>query len=64
MGRIRTLLTKRLGKQIVQLYRPELNTNFKENKVIVADRLVGATSKKLRNTVTGYVTRLMKVPEE
>ena len=64
MGRIRTQLTKRLGKQLVREYRAVLKQDFKENKIIVAERLEGATSKKLRNTVTGYVTRLMKVPEE
>lgn len=36
---------------------------FEENKKVVSD-LLPTASKKIRNSVSGYVTRLMKVKEE
>ena len=37
--------------------------SFEENKKVVGE-LLGDTSKKIRNTVAGYVTRLMKTDKE
>lgn len=36
---------------------------FEENKKVVAE-LIGDASKKIRNSVAGYVTRRMKAGEE
>jgi len=63
MGRIKTQLTKRLSFTIVKTGEPGLAKTFDENKVVVAE-LLGGASKKLRNTVAGYVTRLMKHKED
>lgn len=63
MGRIKTQLIKRLGTEIVKKAEDRLSTDFDENKPVVAE-LLGEASKKMRNTVAGYVTRLMQHREE
>ncbi len=62
MGRIKTQLIKRLTFEIMK-QREKLSPQFDENKKVVADLIAGA-SKKIRNSVAGYVTRLMKIKEE
>lgn len=63
MGRIKTKLIKRLTFESVNLCKDKFTTNFEENKKIVAE-LLGDASKKIRNSVAGYVTRMMKHKEE
>ena len=63
MGRIKTKLIKRLTFETIALSKDKLTVNFEENKKIVAE-LLGDASKKIRNSVAGYVTRLMKHKEE
>ncbi|MBS3148037.1 30S ribosomal protein S17e [Candidatus Woesearchaeota archaeon] len=63
MGRIKTQLIKRLTKDIIKMSKPELGQEFEQNKKVVAELISGA-SKKIRNSVAGYATRLMKVKEE
>lgn len=63
MGRIKTKLTRRLTFEILKTNREKLSPQFEENKKVVSGLLSGA-SKKVRNTVAGYVTRLMKTKEE
>jgi small subunit ribosomal protein S17e len=41
------------------MYKDRFSTNYEENKVKVAE-LVSVRSKKLRNIIAGYVTRIMK----
>lgn len=62
MGRIKTQLIKRLTFEIMK-QREKLSPQFEENKKVVAE-LLGGASKKIRNSVAGYVTRLMKIKEE
>ncbi|PIN75057.1 30S ribosomal protein S17e [Candidatus Woesearchaeota archaeon CG10_big_fil_rev_8_21_14_0_10_37_12] len=63
MGRIKTKLTKRLTFDILKKERAHLSKDFEENKKVVGE-LLGTTSKKIRNTVAGYVTRLMRSDKE
>jgi len=63
MGRIKTKLIKRLGFQLMKERGDELKENFDENKKLVEQFLKGP-SKKIRNCVAGYVTRLVKRKEE
>jgi small subunit ribosomal protein S17e len=63
MGRIKTKMCKRLTFELLKKYKDKLSANFDENKKIVSELLIGA-SKKVRNTVAGYVTRLMKTKED
>ncbi len=59
MGRIKTMLTKRVTNELVKAHRSEFKKDFNENKKIV-ERFAEIPSKKLRNTIAGYVTRQMK----
>lgn len=62
MGRIKTQLVKRLSFEVVKNHSDKLSKDFDENKQKVAEILEGA-SKKMRNVIAGYVTRLMKQEE-
>jgi small subunit ribosomal protein S17e len=59
MGRIKTKLIKALTNEVYSKYKEELTTDFNENKKVIDSVQVGA-SKKLRNVVAGYATRLKK----
>jgi len=59
MGRIKTTLIKRSTNKLVKLYGSELTTDYAENKKIV-EKYVELSSKKLRNVIAGYATRLAK----
>ena len=63
MGRIKTQLIKRISNKLIKEHGNELKKDFKENKEIVAN-LANLPSKKIRNVITGYVTRLMQTKEE
>ena len=63
MGRIKTKMIKRLTHQVVGLHKEEFKENFDENKKLV-DRFMTTPSKKIRNAIAGYVTRLTKVKED
>jgi small subunit ribosomal protein S17e len=48
-----------LTLELLEKHRDKLTTDFEDNKKLVAELMVGS-SKKLRNVVAGYVTRLKK----
>lgn len=59
MGRIKTSLVKRNTLQLMKENGDRITTDFEENKKVV-DELLTFQSKKLRNIVAGYATRLKK----
>jgi len=59
MGRIKTTLIKRKTKELLDSYSERFTTDFTENKKITA-QLAEISSKKLRNIIAGYATRLKK----
>ncbi|MFH1848891.1 MAG: 30S ribosomal protein S17e [archaeon] len=59
MGRIKTLLVKRITRELVNRHSEKFSTEFEGNKRILMQYIPG-TSKKLKNTIAGYVTRLKK----
>lgn len=63
MGRIKTTLTKRNAKKLIADNPKVFKKNFKENKELVS-QLAEFNSKKLRNIIAGYVTRLTKQAED
>ena len=63
MGRIKTTLIKRASKQIFREHSEDIKENFDDNKSIVT-RFADIPSKKLRNIIAGYVTRLAKTKEK
>jgi small subunit ribosomal protein S17e len=63
MGRIKTALIKRLTRQLIKEHSADMKKDFNENKIAVA-RFIDVPSKKMRNLIAGYVTRLMKAGQE
>jgi len=59
MGRIKTMLIKRVANKLFRTYPDRFNTKFEDNKLIVGE-LDMLDSKKMRNVIAGYVTRLVK----
>lgn len=62
MGKVRTVLIKRLSRELVQRYADSFSKDFDQNKEIVEELLTN-TTKRLRNRIAGYVTRLMVIKE-
>ena len=59
MGRIKTKLIKRITHKLIQNYGSKFKDNFEENKPIVTS-LLENDSKKFRNVISGYVTRIKR----
>jgi len=59
MGRVKSTQIKRISKKIFENDKSAFSTDFEKNKKSV-DKLI-ETSKKFRNTIAGYVTRLAKI---
>ncbi len=59
MGRIKTTQVKRTSRKLLSLYGAKFSNDFTSNNKIVSE-LADIKSKKLRNVITGYVTRLAK----
>ncbi len=62
MGRIKTQLIKRISNELIKEHRVEFKDSFEDNKAIVG-KLTDVESKKLRNGIAGYITRLLKEAE-
>ena len=62
MGRIKTTVIKRTGKNLVSQHRASFRKDFEENKQILP-KYIEIPSKKMRNVLAGYITRLMKIEE-
>ncbi|MFW9934494.1 MAG: 30S ribosomal protein S17e [Promethearchaeota archaeon] len=63
MGKVRTVLVKRLSRELVERYPDSFSTDFDQNKEVV-DELLTNTTKRLRNRIAGYVTRLMTLRQD
>lgn len=59
MGRIKTKLVKRLTEELYSQHANEFKSDFSENKKIVG-RFLSVSSRKLRNVIAGYITRLVR----
>ena len=59
MGRIKTQLIKRVTFDLLEAHREQFSSNFDENKQKVSE-LADIPSKKIRNIIAGYITRLVK----
>ncbi len=62
MGRIKTKAVKRITNDLVEAHFDEFSEDFDANKEIV-EKYTDIPSKKLRNIITGYVTRQVKSRE-
>ncbi len=63
MGRIKTKLVKRTARKLFDIYKDKFKPNFEENKKVVQE-VAEFNSKKLKNVVTGYITKLVKQNKE
>ncbi|MBW3012343.1 30S ribosomal protein S17e [Candidatus Woesearchaeota archaeon] len=63
MGRIKTQQIKRLTKEFVKKHRGMFTDKFEDNKKLV-EKVGEFNSKKLRNVIAGYVTRIVKEKQE
>ena len=59
MGRIKTTLIKRTTRDLIEKYGDQFKGSFEENKKLV-EKYVDVSSTKIRNVISGYVTRLVK----
>lgn len=59
MGRIKTTLLKRTALKLFREHGNTFKTDFTFNKKRV-DELIETQSKKLRNIIAGYITKLHK----
>ncbi len=60
MGRIKTQMIKRLTHNLISRHGEGFTEDFSKNKEMVSSSISGG-SKKLINTVAGYVTRLVRM---
>lgn len=63
MGRIKTSLIKRKSNEILDAYPAKFTKNFDENKKMV-EEVAEVESKKMRNTIAGYICRLVAQNEQ
>jgi len=62
MGRIKTLQIKRVTYEIFERFRDRVSTDYVANKQFL-EKTVETHSKKIRNIIAGYLTRLAKTRE-
>lgn len=63
MGRIRTRLIKRTANDIFFKHRTQFNSEFDHNKKKVSE-VADISTKKLRNKIAGYLTKLVKTHQD
>jgi len=59
LGRIKTALVKRISKTLMERYSNLFTADFEHNKKIV-DELTGSESKKIKDQIAGYITKIKK----
>lgn len=59
MGRIKTLLVKRIAKKLIKEHAAEFTSEFDKNKALVK-KYTNVASTKMKNIIAGYTSRLVK----
>ena len=59
MGRVRTKTVKRAARQLIEKFYPKMSLDFHYNKRVLDDVAV-VPSKRIRNKIAGYASKLMK----
>ena len=59
MGRIKTKQIKAVTTEAYEAYKERFTTSFNDNKQVL-NEIQNGKSKKLRNVIAGYATRLKK----
>jgi small subunit ribosomal protein S17e len=60
MGKVRTILIKKVSKELISKYPDVFTTDFEKNKKLL-DKYLEVDSKHLRNRISGYIVNLMKI---
>ena len=60
MGKVRTILIKKVSKDLINKYPNVFTADFEKNKELL-DKYLEVDSKHLRNRISGYVVNLMKI---
>ena len=63
MGRIKTTMIKRTAHTLIKQYPEKMTQDFDKNKKAI-EEVADIYSKKLRNVIAGYITRLMRKQEK
>ena len=63
MGRIKTTNIKSKGQQLFSKHKDSFTTDFHKNKLVIQELTI-IPSKKIKNVLSGYVTRLKKTVKE
>jgi len=58
LGRVRTEMVKKIAKELLQTSPDRFSTNYEENKKVVDELVNYSKTKRVRNRIAGYVTRL------
>lgn len=59
MGRIKTVLVKRIAKKLIKEHAGEFSQEFDKNKELI-EKYTNVASPKLRNVIAGYAARLVR----
>ena len=59
MGRIKTILVKRITKQLVSEHKEDFSEDYNKNKEALK-KYISTKSPKIKNVIAGYVSRLVK----
>ena len=59
MGRIKTAKIKSVTNELIERHPEDFKPNFEENKKILG-KFAQVDSKRIRNVIAGYITRLVK----
>jgi len=62
VGKVRTETIKRIARDLLERHPGKFTVDYEANKQIV-DQVVDFRSKRMRNRISGYVTRLKKVED-
>jgi len=60
LGKVRTEQVKRIAQELIKRHPNKFSTDFESNKKLV-ESLTKISSRKLRNRVAGYATRLSSI---
>ena len=60
MGKVRTVLIKKVSKELINKYPSVFTTDFDKNKKLL-DKYSEIDSKHLRNRISGYIVNLLKI---
>lgn len=63
MGKVRTILIKKVSKELINKYPDVFTTDFDTNKRLL-DKYIEVDSKHLRNRISGYIVNLLKIREK